>query len=66
MTFPNTNPGIVQMAPTGSHIAWGAFTRTSTYVDQKAEVHLFNLYTGYCGGSYGDLGIWFCLDKNKK
>lgn len=43
------NPSIVQMASTSSHVAWGAFTRTATYVDQKAEVHLFNLYTGYCG-----------------
>ncbi|MHC1702438.1 MAG: FtsX-like permease family protein [Tenuifilaceae bacterium] len=43
------NPSIVQMAPTSSHIAWGALTRTSTYVDQKAEVRLFNLSAGYCG-----------------
>jgi putative ABC transport system permease protein len=40
-------PSIVQMAPTSSHIEWGALTRTSTYVDQKAEVHLFNTYTNY-------------------
>ena len=43
------NPSITQIAATNSHVAWGAFTRTATYVDQKAEVHLFNLYTGYCG-----------------
>lgn len=43
------NPGVTQMAATSHHIVWGALTRTATYVDQKAEVRLFNLYSGYCG-----------------
>ena len=42
------NPKVVQLAETSHHIAWGALTRTAVYVDQKAEVRMFNLYTGYC------------------
>lgn len=42
------NPKVIQMASTSHHIVWGALTRTATYVDQKAEVRLFNLYSNYC------------------
>lgn len=43
-----TNPSVVQMAPTSHHVAWGALTRTAIWVDKKAEVRLFNLSTDYC------------------
>lgn len=43
------NPSVVQMASTSNHIVWGSLTKTATYVDQKAEVRMFNMYTGYCG-----------------
>ncbi|RPH34057.1 MAG: ABC transporter permease [Bacteroidales bacterium] len=43
------NPGVIQMTSTSNHISWGSITRTATYVDQKAEVRMFNLYTNYCG-----------------
>jgi len=53
------NPSIVQMASTSHHVAWGALTRTATYVDKKAEVRLFNLYTGYCG----IMGLKFAMGR---
>jgi len=43
------NPNIVSAALTSDHLSWSAITRTATYVDQKAEVRLFGMYTGYCG-----------------
>lgn len=41
-------PTVKQMATTSSHISWGSITRTANYVDQKAEVRMFNIYTDYC------------------
>lgn len=42
------NPSVKQMAITSSHITWGSLTRTANYIDQKAEVRMFNIYTDYC------------------
>ena len=45
----DNNPKVKQIAFTSNHITWGSVTRTATYVDQKAEIRLFSVYTDYCG-----------------
>lgn len=42
------NPNVKQMATTSNNITWNSITRTATYIDQKAEIRLFNIHTDYC------------------
>jgi putative ABC transport system permease protein len=41
------HPDVQMIAPSSFHIPWNAATRTAFYSDKKAEIRLFNTYSGY-------------------